>query len=399
LGDRSGLHRNANGTPRWIRGDGKEFPATEPFGAKSNVYIHPKIKAPYVQQWSLNMQYEILRGVALDLRYVGSRGVGLLGRYNVAQAVDPRVTPVNGFTDIRDRNRTTANPDGALINPDFFVPAGFLGLSRSGGFVQVANVGHSTYHSFQADVKGRMSSRALWNLAYTFSKSIDNISSDTEQAQQDNTRLFLNRGLSNFDLPHRFTASYVIDIPGLRGGRKFLNALTRGWRTSGLLTLQSGAPFTVFGPAARNAYQFQVASVRPDLAPGRTIESAIKSGRVQDRLGLYFDPTAFVNSEDHWGAAGRNILRGPSQRQFDLSLSKTTRLRESMNLEFRWELFNATNTPTFGNPASTIAAGSCIPSPSLQCAPGTTTLPSTAGRISSTIGGPRTMQAALKLTF
>jgi hypothetical protein len=236
--------------------------------------------------------------------------------------VDPRVTPVNGFTDIRDRNRTTANPDGALINPDFFVPAGFLGLSRSGGFVQVANVGHSTYHSFQADVKGRMSSRALWNLAYTFSKSIDNLSSDTEQAQQDNTRLFLNRGLSNFNLPHRFTASFVIDIPGLRGGRKFLNALTQGWRTSGLLTLQSGAPFTVFGPAARNAYQFQVASVRPDLAPGRTIESAIKSGRVQDRLDLYFDPTAFVNSEDHWGAAGRNILRGPKQRQLDLELEQ-----------------------------------------------------------------------------
>ena len=167
------IARNANGAPRWIRGDGKEFPATEPFGAKSNVYIHPKIKAPYAQQWSLNMQYEVLKGVALDLRYVGSRGVGLLGRFNVAQAVDPRVTPVNGFTDIRDRNRSTANPDGAMINPDFFVPAGFLGLSRSGGFVQVANVGHSTYHSFQADVKGRMSSRALWNIAYTFSKSIE----------------------------------------------------------------------------------------------------------------------------------------------------------------------------------------------------------------------------------
>jgi len=70
-----------------------------------------------------------------------------------------------------------------------------------------------------------------------------------------------------------------------------------------------------------------------------------------------------------------------------------------MNLEFRWELFNATNTPTFANPASTIAAGTCIPSPSRQCAPGTTTQPGTAGRISSTIGGQRTMQAALKLTF
>ncbi|MGH9935602.1 MAG: hypothetical protein ACREAM_05100 [Blastocatellia bacterium] len=403
------IARNANGTPRWIRGDGKEFPATEPFGAKSNVYIHPKIRAPYMQQWSLNAQYEVLRGVALDLRYVGSRGVGLVGRFNVAQAVDPRVTPVNGFTDIRDRNRSTANPDGALINPDFFVPAQFLGLSRSGGFVQVANVGHSTYHSAQVDVKGRMSSRAIWNLAYTFSKSIDNLSSDTDQAQHDNTRLYLNRGPSNFDRPHRLTASYVVDLPSLgislRGGRKFLNALTDGWRMSGLLTMQSGAPFTILGAAARNAYQFQVANVRPSLAPGRTMESAIKSGRVQDRLGYgttdqYFDPTAFINSEDQWGNVGRNTLRGPSQQQLDISLSKTTRLREAMNLEFRWEMFNMTNTPTFANPAATLAAGgTCIPSPSRQCDPATTTAYGTAGRISSTIGGPRTMQAALRLTF
>ena len=145
--------------------------------------------------------------------------------------------------------------------------------------------------------------------------------------------------------------------------------------------------------------QFQVASARPDYAPGRSGESAVKSGRVQDRLDLYFDPTAFVNSEDHWGNVGRNTLRGPSQRQFDISFSKSTRLREAMSLEFRWEMFNATNTPSFANPAATIAAGTCIPSPSRQCDPGMTTLPGAAGRISSTIGGPRTMQASLKLQF
>ncbi len=394
------IARNANGTPRWIRGDGKEFPATEPFGAKSNVYIHPKIHAPYVQQWSLNTQYEVLKGVALDLRYVGSRGVGLVGRFNVAQAVDPRVTPVNGFTDIRDRNRTATNPDGALINPDFFVRGEFLGLSRAGGFVQVANVGHSTYHAFQMDVKWRMSGRAIWNVAYTFSKSIDNLSSDTEQAQHDNTRLFLNRGLSNFDRPHRLTASYVIDLPGLNGGQKFLNAVTNGWRFSGLFTRQSGAPFTVLGAAARNAYQFQVSNVRPDLTLGRTVESAIKSGRVQDRLDLYFDPTVFINSEDHWGSSGRNILRGPRQTQLDISLGKTTRLRESVGLEFRWEMFNVTNTPIFANPAATLAGGgACIPLPSKNCEGQSTTAYGTAGRISSTIGGPRTMQGSLKLTF
>lgn len=399
------IARNANGTPRWIRGDGKDFPATEPFGAKSNVYIHPNIKAPYMQQWSLNTQYEVTKGIALDLRYVGSRGVGLIGRFNVAQAVDPRVTSVNGFTNIRDNNKTTTNPDGALINPDFFVPTQFLGLSRSGGFVQVANVGHSTYHSAQVDVKGRMSRRAIWNVAYTFSKSLDNLSSDTDQAQHDNTRLFLNRGVSNFDRPHRLTASFVVDLPGLNSNQPFLRGMTNGWRLSGLLTRQSGSPFTLLGNTARNAYQYQVTNVRPSFAPGRTMESALKSGRVQDRLGYgtndqYFDPTAFINSEDSWGNVGRNTLRGPRQSQMDIALSKTTKLRESVGLEFRWEMFNVTNTPIFANPSSTLAAGgTCVPSPSRQCVPGTTTAYGTIGRITSTIGGPRTMQGALKLTF
>lgn len=399
------IARNANGTPRWIRGDGKDFPATEPFGAKSNVYIHPNIKAPYMQQWSLNTQYEVTKGIALDLRYVGSRGVGLIGRFNVAQAVDPRVTSVNGFTNIRDNNKTTTNPDGALINPDFFVPTQFLGLSRSGGFVQVANVGHSTYHSAQVDVKGRMSRRAIWNVAYTFSKSLDNLSSDTDQAQHDNTRLFLNRGVSNFDRPHRLTASFVVDLPGLNSNQPFLRGMTNGWRLSGLLTRQSGSPFTLLGNAARNSYQYQVTNVRPSFAPGRTMESALKSGRVQDRLGYgtndqYFDPTAFINSEDSWGNVGRNTLRGPRQSQMDIALSKTTKLRESVGLEFRWEMFNVTNTPIFSNPSSTLAAGgTCVPSPSRQCAAGTTTAYGTIGRITSTIGGPRTMQGALKLTF
>jgi hypothetical protein len=56
------IARNANGAPRWIRGDGKEFPATEPFGAKSNVYIHPKIEAPYVQQKSVSIDRRICSG-------------------------------------------------------------------------------------------------------------------------------------------------------------------------------------------------------------------------------------------------------------------------------------------------------------------------------------------------
>ena len=104
---------------------------------------------------------------------------------------------------------------------------------------------------------------------------------------------------------------------------------------------------------------------------------------MQDRLDNYFNVAAFADSLDQWGDTGRNILRGPSQVQLDLTLSRSLRLSSSHRVELRWEVYNALNTPVFANPASTFAAN------------GT----GTAGRITSTIGGPRTMQLAARYLF
>ena len=165
------IARDGNGVARWVRADGSAFPATSPFSSKSNVFIDPLLRTPYQQQWTANLQYELRSGLIVDAGYVGARGVGLLGKVNLAVPVDPRVTPVNGFTDIYDKL-------GRLINPDFFVPAEFLGLSRSGGFQQLTNVGRSTYHSLQTKVRARLGRALTTNVAYTLSRSMDILSSD-----------------------------------------------------------------------------------------------------------------------------------------------------------------------------------------------------------------------------
>jgi hypothetical protein len=161
-----------------------------------------------------------------------------------------------------------------------------------------------------------------------------------------------------------------------------------GWSINGMTTLQSGAPFSVLGNTTANAFFAQVARVRPSLAPGRTIDSARKSGSVQSRLSQFFDPTAFANSEDAWGNAGRNILRGPVQRQFDFALVKDTQISERYGVELRWEGFNVFNQATFSNP-------SALTLPTTNAAIAT----SNVGQITSTIGGPRTMQIALRMKF
>ncbi|MFI5077495.1 MAG: hypothetical protein ACHQRO_09145, partial [Vicinamibacteria bacterium] len=163
--------RDANGTPRWVKGDGTPFPATSPFSSKNNTFIDPLVETPSMQQWSTNLQWEVNRHFLADIRYVGSRGQDLLGKINLAVPVDPRVTPVNGFTDIYDAR-------GALINPDFFVPADFIGLNRNGGFAQLTNVGRSTYHSFQTSLRGRFGTRAFLQAGYTYGKALDTLSSD-----------------------------------------------------------------------------------------------------------------------------------------------------------------------------------------------------------------------------
>ena len=163
------------------RATARAFPATSPFSSKNNTFIDPLVETPSMQQWSTNLQWEVSRHLLADIRYVGSRGQDLLGKINLAVPVDPRVTPVNGFTDIYDAR-------GALINPDFFVPAEFLGLNSNGGFAQLTNVGRSTYHSFQTNLRGRFGTRAFLQAGYTYGKALDTLSSDRSLVEHDPRR-------------------------------------------------------------------------------------------------------------------------------------------------------------------------------------------------------------------
>ncbi len=371
------IARNATGSPSWRRADGSAFPATEPFGAKNMTAIDPFIRTPYVQQWSFNLQFEPFKGNLLDIKYVGTRGVKLMARANLTQPQDPRKFPVNGFTDIY----TTT---GALISPDYFVKPEYLGLNRSGGFRFRSNWGSSSYHALQSNFRRRLGKHITGTMGYTWQKSLDTVSSDNSVIEHDVFNIANNRGPSGFDRAHRFTAAYVLDIPNLfKGQNGFTKSAFAGWSLSGMTTMQTGSPISAYGTTTRNAFFAQPALARLDFAQGKTLQDAIGSGRVQDRLDNWYNVSAFTDSLDHWGNTGRGILRGPSQTQHDFVLSKWTKLREQLALEFRFEVYNALNRTTFSNPATTFAAAG----------------PGTAGRITSTIGGPRTMQTGLRVKW
>jgi hypothetical protein len=212
---------------------------------------------------------------------------------------------------------------------------------------------------------------------------MDTLSSDGALIEHDPRRPENNFGPSDYDRTHRLTTSFMFDVPGTGGDRTVMRLLTANWNVSGIFTYQSGTPFSVIGNPTRNAFFAQVARPRVSLAPGMSLEDAVNDGRVQDRLDNYFNVDAFQDSLDQWGDTRRNILRGPSQVQLDLTLGRTFPLAARRRLEMRLEVYNALNTPVFANPASTFAAN------------GT----GTAGRITTTVGGPRTMQLAARFSF
>jgi len=157
------------------------------------------------------------------------------------------------------------------------------------------------------------------------------------------------RGRSNFDLRHRLSLSYAYDLPAHRFDQAWLRTLLGGWQTFGILTFQTGRPFTVaLLPNFDNSNTGQSilgfgANDRPNVVGNPHV-----SNRTPD---LWFNTAAFaVPPYGSFGNAGRNILDGPSFQTINFSLVKNTALRERISLQFRAESFNLLNRPNFGLP-------------------------------------------------
>lgn len=318
----------------------------------SGLFVSLDLSTPYAQQYTLGFQWQVATHYLVEVNYVGSKGTKLITLFNLNQ-----------------------DPPGPA-------PAPFAGYASNKGAVNglqiVSTNGVSNYNSLQVSLTRRFA-RGLQMLAsYTLGKSIDEYSgepaNDLTTLPGDQTNNRSHRGLSNFDRQHRFITSFVYDLPNFYDGDSAIGKyLLNGWQTSGIITLQSGLPFTVFQAVGASVFN------RADFAPGFT-GSAELGGSVHDKLTQFFNTNAFV-APAAFGNAGRNILRGPDQRNVDFSLVKFIPIVERLTAEFRTEFFNLFNTVNFANPNANIA------------------VPATFGRITATSAGPRVIQFAFKLNF
>lgn len=295
------------------------------------VYQPTNNLTPNVQQWNFTIERQLTPSLLVRGSYVGSHGNHL----NIAL------------------NENVAYPGPGPVPPRQPYPQdGKISAWESRGF--------SNYDGLQLSAEKRLSHGLSFLGAYTWSKSLDegaggNSSDGESRINVQNPRdLAAEYGLSNFDYRQRFTLSTLYELPFGRGRAflgntpKIVDLVTGGWQLSTILTLQSGAPFTVnLANGTANTGTF--------TRPSRICNGNLSGS--QQNINEFFDVACFVTPPPYtFGNAGRNILIGPGFETWDVGLDKDFRLTERVGLQFRSEFFNVLNHPNFGIPNNAIGA-------------------------------------------
>jgi hypothetical protein len=325
------------------------------------IVLDKKFITPYTQNWSLTVEREVLTNTLVRIGYVGTKSTHLKSEYDQnAPIYDTSLSLIENRNTVDDRR-----PIKDFVTISRWMP----GLNQ-------------IYHSLQVSVDKRYSNGFTISTAYTWAKNLDYVSTNGfggSRGINNPFDFFFSRGPSNLTRKHRFTTSFVWDLPS-PSSNPAAKAILGGWRYSGILTLQSGRPFQVNdsnNPSAGAVGERSdlVGEGYPVLDPGRP---------KGEKIAAYFDKSRFVNpAPNTYGTLGRNSLFGPGYGNYDMSLTKGWPLRflgEGGMLEYRFEAFNLLNTTHLSLPNTGLTS-------------------SNFGKILGTDGDPRILQMGLKLLW
>ncbi len=298
---------------------------------------------------------EVPAGANITTNEVGKYTRGVITSFNVsAQKVLPyNLTAQIGYVGnrqndiVRNQNLNYSQIGGGNASLPFNQP-GLAGGFRTTAQVNVVRpLGRIQYDSLQASVNRRMTDGLAVTSSYTYAKGTDWWAGGILIPEY----WHLNKGTQGGNTPHKFDMSVIYELP-FGPGRKFANnggglaKIAGGWQLNSYFTAFSGSPFSI---SASNASLNANSGQRADQVKS---EVEILGGIGVDNP--YFDPTAFRPvTEARFGTAGFNTLRGPSYANLDMSVFRTFRVSSAVNLQFRLEVFNVTNTPHFPNPSGT----------------------------------------------
>ena len=284
----------------------------------------------YVLNWNFTVERQLARNFAVQVGYVANRAV------HTSQVLDLNAGQIPG-----------ADRAGQPL---------FAKFGRTAQTNLVEGIGFSTYHSLQTQLNRRFSNGFQLGTAYTWSKVIG-LCCDEENNGGPRIKAVnfhqLNRAPLNLDRTHNFQLNAIWELPFGRGRRwdmsnSVVRGIVSGWQINTLTSIISGSPFSI--TASNASLRMPNNDQRPDQ-----VKAEVKKLGGIGVGNPYYDFSAFARvTEARFGTAGWNRLRGPGMFNSDLGLFRRFAMTERLNLEFRAEAFNWTNTPKFGQPSGNI---------------------------------------------
>ena len=361
---------------------GKQGPGTPTSGVLSFNAEDPNIRSAYIYQYNLGIQRKLGNDFSVEADYQGSSGhkLGLFVDLNQPSVI------------VRDPTKR----GNQAPNEQIFPYPLFASVSTG------KDIGNSYYNGLVLTARYQGRRGFYWQNSYTFGKSMDYNSaffgsSGERTGVSDATNIRADHAVSSFDIRHRFVSVYVLDLP-IGPGHRLLgwnNGFNRqvfgGWQISGITTIQSGSPFTVFNNS-QDFSGFNQFNDRPDVIGSGPLK---QNNRNPDAA---FDKTFFSTTPPtgRVGTAGRNQFYGPGLANYDFSTSKNLALfTERVRLQFRADFFNLFNHVNFANPVGNQSSASFGRITQTVGSAVATSVGTTAGPL----GGARVIQFAMRLQF
>lgn len=304
---------------------------------------------PLLMTWNFSLERQLGKDWVFRTAYIGNKGTHFFGAAENAQEINPAIYIPGGSTVGNTQARRSYQQFGPI------------------GYYESGNI--TNYHSLQLNAEKRFSHGYTILANYTWSKKMDDYGWTNPYDRS------FDYGRSSEDIPHNFRFSNVWNVPNapVQGlAAKILN----GWMLNGIVTWQSGFPFSVTSGTDRSLTG--IGRDRADYVGGDILLASDRSHG--EMIKQYFNTDAFVtNATGTFGTSGKNILRGPRYFNTDVGVTKRTSITETIRVEFRGELFNIFNNVNFTSPNSNRS------SPQF-------------GQITSALD-PRIIQFGLKLVF
>lgn len=354
----------------------------------------PNQRSGYVEQVSFGPEFELTKDTVASATYVGNWGRKMNRLRNANQGIITGMDNGCPIVNFPYANLNTVSQVDTLVTA---VPLK-CALTGQHAFLEYAtNDGNTDYNGLELSVRRRMSKDLSFALNYTYSHGLANFGDNLTAGALPQNAYNYSAEMSNsiLDIRQRFVGNFIYNLP-LGQGKRFLSSgdvtsrVLGGWQVNGIVTVQTGSPFSVTGSDFSYTGSNHAAYAN---CIGNPFSGATDSYRSYTTTGFFINPAAFSNpSPGSFGTCAPRLFHGPGIGDADLSLFKQFRLTERYQLQFRAEFFNAFNHPNFANPSANI------------------NFPGSFGKVSNTLspilgtgsggpGDPREIQLALKLYF